>query len=421
MYDADLSKILERGGFVGYPLNSLKNQVPQGAKDLLPDECYAKGIVAEKIRRVFSLSAYGEIETPLVEYMDTFEGYGSVQQEKMYKFFEAGNKITVLRPDMTAPAARVAASMLSVEKPPIRLSYIGNIYRYEDLRSPLQREVAQAGVELIGIKTPDADAEIISLAIEALLAAGLKDFQIDIGQVDFFKGLIEKTGLPNHTSEELRRLIEQKNVLALEMLLETLNIDRHTKEVLKSLPMYFADDDPIAAARKASNSARCHMALDNIEKVREILNNFELSKYISVDLGMVQSLDYYTGIIFKGFTSKLGYPICGGGRYDFLMSKYGIDLPATGFAIGLTRLMTAINYSTPFENIEKPEILFVFDPYKEKTAYITLRRFISDGIKAERYTCGGQEKDILKYAAKKGIKKVVFLKDDILTEQTVKL
>lgn len=164
-------------------------------QDSLPEECYNHRKIEEKLRRVFFLSGYDEIDTPLFEYLDLFEGAtASLKQEQMYKFFEPGSRIMVLRPDITMPIARIAATKMKNHPMPLRLSYIGSVYRYEGRGHTRHREIAQAGIELLGSRKPEADAEVIAVAIESLLELGLSNFQIDIGQVEFLKVYWRKLG-----------------------------------------------------------------------------------------------------------------------------------------------------------------------------------------------------------------------------------
>ena len=173
-----------------------KQQVPEGVQDFLPEECYNKRKIEEKLRRIFCLSGYDEIDTPIFEYFDVFSGTkASIEQEEMYKFFEPGSRILVLRPDITMPIARIAANKLKNRPLPMRLSYISSVYRYEELQSGKQREVAQAGIELLGARGPEADAEVIATAIEAFLELGLTEFKSISGRSNFSRGLWKRQGL----------------------------------------------------------------------------------------------------------------------------------------------------------------------------------------------------------------------------------
>ena len=394
-------------------MNRWKQQVPEGVQDFLPDECYNKRRIEEKLRRLFCQSGYDEIDTPIFEYLDMFSGSATaMEQEQMYKFFEPGSRILVLRPDMTMPIARIAATKLKSGPFPMRLSYLSSVYRYADQQSARQREIAQAGIELLGANGPEADAEVIALATESLLALGLSEFQIDIGQVEFFKGLVEEAGLTDTEAEDLRHLIDQKNMLALELFLKQLSIPADIKNNLLQLPMFFGNGDLLNTTMKLSKNRRCIQALENIAQVYGILKNFGLSRYVAVDLGMVQSLDYYTGIIFRGITGDLAYPICGGGRYDNLVAEFGVDMPATGFAVGIKRLLIALERRHGLEPIPGVDILFVHDAIQDKNGYQLIRQLRSEGNRVEVFLPPGNHLSPEFYAKKKGIHRIIRMQKD---------
>jgi len=383
-------------------------QVPEGVQDSLPEECYNHRKIEEKLRRVFFLSGYDEIDTPLFEYLDLFEGAtASLKQEQMYKFFEPGSRIMVLRPDITMPIARIAATKMKNHPMPLRLSYIGSVYRYEGRGHTRHREIAQAGIELLGSRKPEADAEVIAVAIESLLELGLSNFQIDIGQVEFFKGLLEEAGLDGEKSESLRHLIDQKNSLALEMQLKELAIDADTKNNLLQLPMLFGGREIIRSAMKLTKNERSIEALENIDQIYKLIKGYGLSKYTAFDLGMIQSLNYYTGIIFRGMVKGMGYPICGGGRYDTLVSGFGVDLPATGFALQTRQLLTALERQNKLSTLPVSDLLFVYDPIVDCEGYKVIQKLRSEGLRVEVFLSdeSGPSAEIL--AEKKGISKII--------------
>lgn len=400
--------------------NKWMQHIPEGVQDSLPDECYNQRIIEGKLRKIFHLSGYDEIDTPLFEYLDLFGGEtASLEQEQMYKFFEPGSRIMVLRPDMTMPIARIAATKMKNRPLPLRLSYIGSVYRYEGKRQTRQREIAQAGIELLGSRRPEADAEVIALAIESLLKLGLSEFQIEIGQVEFFKGLIEEAGLNEEQSESLRHLIDQKNTLALEMQLREFSIPADTKNNLHRIPMLFGDGEIIQSAMALAKTERCIMALQNINQVYKLLEKYGLSQYIAIDLGMVQSLNYYTGIIFRGMIKDMGYPICGGGRYDTLVSEFGQDLPATGFALETRRLLVALERQRGLESTPATDVLFVYNPMEEKDGYARIQKLRAEGLRVEVFLPDESGRPDEDYAREKGIRKIIRLYAGQMKEQMI--
>ncbi len=392
-------------------MNRWKLRIPEGVQDYLPEECYNKRKIEERIRNIFFLSGYEEIETPSFEYFDVFNGSNiNIEQEKLFKIVEAGSRILVMRPDLTMPIARIAATKLNELALPLRLSYISNVYRYEELQIDRQREIAQAGVELLGVAQPEADAEVISLAIKIFVELGLSDFQIDIGQVEFFKGLIEESKIEPETSEELRILIDQKNLLALRTFLENISMPDRLKSIFLGLPQLYGGVEILEEAMKLTQNPRCINAIENINQVYNILKAYGLEKYISFDLGMVQSLNYYTGIIFRGITSNIGFPLCGGGRYDSLLSEFGYDIPATGFAIGIKRLLISLEKQKKLKNIPTIDILVIIDGNYEK-GYQTIQALRGKGKRVELFLPPDKDSDPLSYAKEKGILEIIRIDD----------
>jgi len=226
----------------------------------------------------------------------------------------------------------------------MRLSYIGNVFRYNESGGGKQKEFTQAGVELLGAATPEADAEVVALAVETVLAAGITDFQIDIGQVEFFKGLMEEAGFGDDETEQVRVSIDAKDFIGLERIIGAHSINDRLKEIIMSLPQMFGSSELLKKLGKITRNRRALTAIEYTGEVIGIVDECGLGKYVSVDLGMVQSLDYYTGLIFKGFTRGVGFPILSGGRYDNVIGKFGRDCPAVGFSIGINMIMSALQH-----------------------------------------------------------------------------
>jgi len=388
-------------------MNSWKYRIPEGVQDYLPEECYNKRKIEECIRNIFFYSGYEEVETSSFEYLDVFNGdIVNIEQEKMFKIVEAGSRILVMRPDLTMPIARIAATKLKKSTLPLRLSYISSVYRYEEIEIDKQREIPQAGVELIGVAHPEADAEIISMAIQIFMKLGLSGFQIDIGQVDFFKGLIEESNIESGMAEELRIMIDQKNMLALKTYLQNADISDKLKDILLRLPQLYGGVEVLEEAMKLTQNSRCAEAVRNIYQVYEIIKAYGLEEYISFDLGMVQSLNYYTGVIFRGISKNMGFPLCGGGRYDNLLSEFGYDIPATGFAIGIKRLLIALEIQKKLKPIPSIDVLAVVDD-NHKDGFKLVQTLREQGKRVEIFLPTSDNSNPITYAKQKGIEKVI--------------
>jgi ATP phosphoribosyltransferase regulatory subunit len=390
-----------------------KIYTPEGVQDILFEECYLKRSLEAKIRKLFNSYGYLEVETPTLEFYDTFSTESDITpQETMFKFFDQQGRILVLRPDITIPIARIAATKFKGARYPLRFSYIQNAFKYNELGGGKQKEFTQAGVEIVGSSTPEADAEVIATAIHTVKAAGLKDFQIDIGQVDFFKGLMEQTGLSGQDIEQMRVLIDRKDFLGIEEIVKGYNIPGELKELIFNLPGLFGSADIIDRVEKITVNERSIHALENLRSVLRILEDYSLSDYVSIDLGMLQSLNYYTGIIFRGFTYGVGFPILSGGRYDDLIGQYGEKCPATGFSLGINMVMTALDrQKVP---AEKPcvDSLVSYTEKGRRNAFRIADELRKQGLGVEMDITGYGIEELKEYARSKGIGGILYILDD---------
>lgn len=316
---------------------------PEGMQDYLPDERWHKRRVEAQMREVFALNGYEEIETPLLEYFDVVSGgEGKLPAEQLFKTFDQRGSVLAVRPDNTLPIARLIAGRMKDVQAPIRVSYVQDVLQYPLPKGGQMRAHTQAGIELMGEGGAQADAEVIAIAINALRSSGLRQFQIDLGQVEFFKGLMEEAGLDGEMAERLRVCVEEKNSLAIELMKSRGEISEMAAERLRELPGLYGGEEVLDAAEELSRNPRCLKAVRNLRDIVDTLRTYELDGYVSIDLGMVHKIDYYTGMIFRGITGHLGYPLLSGGRYDDLMARFGRPMQATGFALSVKPLLVAL-------------------------------------------------------------------------------
>ncbi len=336
-------------------MKNVKLQTPQGTSDLLQEECSQKRNLENLLSAEFIKSGYREIETPAFEYYDVFT-HDAVPyvQENMIKFFDLSGRILVLRPEMTVPIARVAATKLLQETDVLKLFYIQNVYGFMDQSFDARSEVSQAGVEYIGVSGCEADAEMISLAIRSLELTGLKNFKIEIGQVAFFGGLISGANLTEEQTEKIRSLIDAKNTVELDYELSKMPISADLKAKLLALPDLFGESPEVfVQANSFAQNRESAQAVENVRRIYEILCGQGLGKYLSVDFGLLHNYKYYSGIIIRGITDEVGSPILGGGRYDNLLGEFGRPAPATGFALRIREIMTALKKQRESRNGQK--------------------------------------------------------------------
>lgn len=316
---------------------------PEGVRDVYGTECEKKLYLQEKLQKIFHAYGYQDIETPTFEFFDVFsKQVGTTPSRELYKFFDRDGNTLVLRPDFTPSIARAVSMYFQKEELPIRLCYRGNTFVNNSSYQGRLKESTQMGVELLGDASADADGEIIALMVELLKATGLKDFQISIGQVDFFKSLVDEAGITEETTQELRQLISNKNYFGVEELLERQNLSEELTEVFAMLPRLFGSLEVLELARSLTNNPGARKAIDRLEEIYEVVKAYGCEKYISFDLGMLSKYRYYTGIIFQGYTYGSGEPLVKGGRYNHLLEHFGSPAPAIGFGLVMEQVMNAL-------------------------------------------------------------------------------
>lgn len=321
----------------------LRKQLPDGVQDYMPRECAIKRGLEEKLRQQLKVNGFKEVETPAFEYFDVFsKGIGAYMQEKMIKFFDLKGRILSLRPDITVPIARMVGTQDMAAGAPLRLFYIQDAYSAGGYTIAQRGEYTQAGAEYIGRAGSGADAEMIAMAIRMMLVSGVRDFKLDIGQVGYFKGIVEDMGLSDDNMEAIRSLVDSKNSIELEFTLDNLGISGDTKERIMALPGLFGGAEVIAEAERLVSNETSLKALANLSEVYDALCKMGYSKYITLDLGMLHKLGYYSGVVFRGLTSELGFPVLSGGRYDTLLGEFGEPAPAIGFAMGIKRILITL-------------------------------------------------------------------------------
>lgn len=318
-------------------------QIPYGTKDFLPKEAKHKRVMENSLAALFARWGYDEVVTPTFEYLETLTaGAGDDMAPGTFKFFDRNNNILSLRSDMTTPIARVAATRLRENNPPLRLFYLANVFRHEQAQAGRQCEFYQAGVELLGAGGPAADAEVVALAVEALVEAGLDNFRIGLGQVEFINGLMGESALTPDEQHKVKHFLVTRDLVGLGEVLAASTLNADAQQLIRNIPLWQGGDAVIREAYERVKNDISRAALENLADIKRLLAGYGLEKYISFDLGLFRDLNYYTGMVFEAYTPGLGFPLCGGGRYDNMVAAFGIDCPATGFAFGIERVLLAL-------------------------------------------------------------------------------
>lgn len=383
----------------------LKFRLPQGMQDYLPDFLYSKLNTEKKIVETFEQHAYKRIETPKLECYELFSsGVGAVRTDKLFKMSDTDGSLLVLRADMTLPISRIVSTKMEAEYP-LRLCYISDSFNLTAEKNK-SREFTQAGVELFGVNGAEGDAEVIALAIESLLNAGLTDFQIDIGQVDILKGILKEANIDEEKQKEIISAVDKKNLI-------NADIDKDVAELINKIAMLYGDVTVLKEASKLVHNNTSIDALLNLFEINQILTQYKLDKYVSYDLGLVNSFSYYSGVVFIGITQHFGSPILGGGRYDNLCKSFNKDIPATGFAINVKDLMSAMEVSGIENNPVNSDLAIgVADSFDSlAVARKISNSAIEKGLTVEMVYKTDKD-NIRAYAVKKGIENIVFINEE---------
>ncbi len=355
------------------------SQLPTGVKTYLPDEAARLRALQERLMGVFRLWGFREVMTPTYEFFDVLAlGTDEALQERMFKFVDRETgRMLALRADVTPQVARIAATRLRDRPKPYRLAYRTNIFRYDEPRVGRQRECYQAGVELIGLDKPEADAEMIAIAIEGLHAADLGQFQIDVGQVDFVRGILDALQAERAVSRALRDALRRKDSAELGRLVGGLRVPARTADLLLALPTLHGRAEVIARAAALADNRRSEQAVANLAEVHRLLTAYGFVDAIMLDLGEVRGFDYYSGINFEGYVAGFGAELCGGGRYDHLLARFGDACPATGFAFDVNRVLLALEAQGVELPVRGPDV-FVIDFTEDKATALAVSRRLRD-------------------------------------------
>ncbi|MCL2718433.1 MAG: ATP phosphoribosyltransferase regulatory subunit [Lachnospiraceae bacterium] len=365
--------------------NSLLH-TPEGVRDIYGEEYARKLWVEDVIRKQFGLYGYEVIQTPTFEFFDVFSReVGTTPSKDLFKLIDGEGNTMVLRPDFTPGVTRCVAKYYHNLSEPLRLCYQGNTYTNTSSLQGKQKEVTEMGVELIGDESIFAEAETIALAIESLLAVGLKEFQISIGQVEYFKGMCEAAGINDDTELKLRDFISEKNIFGAENLLVEAGISEEHRNRLININDLFGAIDILRSAKKQADNKRSIKAVERLLALYEILCHYRVEKYVAFDLGMLSKYNYYTSIIFKCFAYGVGDVIARGGRYDNLLKQFGKPAPAVGFGLIIDDLMAALNR----QKAEIPEesiisVIYNDDNFQDALAEARVLRKEGRSVKLKR-------------------------------------
>ncbi len=385
---------------------------PEGTRDLLFDECLSRRAVEDKFAQIFKTRGYSEVVTTGIEFYDVFnKGSRTVPQEQLYKMVDSKGRLIAMRPDSTIPIARLVATRLKDAKMPLRLYYIQTMYENNALLKGHSDEVVQAGIELIGSDSRKADFEVLSAAMETLTAFEEDKFRLEIGTIGFFKELILKLNVDEQTEEQIRYFILNKNYPALNDLLDEIG-DSDATRALKQLPRLFGGEEVFERASKLFSDEKTDKILSDLKYVYNSLSMLGYEGKIIVDLGTVNRIDYYTGIVFRGYLEGLGEPVLLGGRYNKLISEFGFDAAATGFGINVNAVSSLLLKSENAPKTKVPDAIVFGENENIIKAVAYSNALAKSGITVENSLFDTLE-ETKEYAVQKGIKKLYVVSEQV--------
>jgi len=400
-------------------MKNLKLHTPGGLSDLLPKAYRIKHAVERRLETVFERYGYAFISSPTLEYVEVFEGKGSIPITEMYKLGDRNGDMLALRPDMTPVVARMAVTHnLVKDNMPLRACYIEKAFRNHEHLQGRENEFTQAGAELIGIASPEADAELIALAVQGLQATGLINFRVDIGHVGFLPGVL--AGLEVVLSEIDRKAfishMFSRDYVAAEILAAKAKHVVPSGLLLCDLSQLTGGIDMLAQVKLVISNPQALAAIQYLEKVYAVLQDQGLDKHILFDLSMTGQLDYYTGVIFKGYAKGSGATVVDGGRYDRLLGAFNVKensrpIPAVGFGIKIEGIIDALAAQGMTFKDESTDTLLAYQENARSVALTTGDIMRKQGLHLENSLITGSLEVHKAYAKGKNLKGILYFAD----------
>jgi len=374
------------------------NAFVEGVRDILPAELRKRRGIYQTIREVFEANAYREVITPTLESLELYAGIeGLVDKSEMFKVVDDKGQILVLRPDLTMPIARLAASRFQDSPRPLKFSYLSSAFQSKNSQSLSLKEKTQAGVELIGSASLESDLEMILLLIKTMQSVGVEEPLIDIGHADLINEIFADLKIAEKEKTELRQLLAAKNKVGIKNYIKDIELTEDAAEVLLSLPSLFGKPKEVVKKLEAMPlSTETKEALKTLDELFNKLKEFEALKYITFDPMLISRHGYYTGLIFKGYAKGYSNLLASGGRYDNLTEKFGVEEPAVGFALEIENLLDYLNRTENFsEDQEKRFLISYQDNSDLKLAFELAEDLRNAGFVVEVYN--GADKEYLDF------------------------
>lgn len=331
-----------------------KFEKPLGMRDTFP-RIYEKMERVRQIGRQFLRSrGFDFIETPTLEYYDTVGKASAISDKSLFKLVDSQGNTLVLRPDMTTPITRVATSKLLKEKIPLRLAYAANVFRAQQMEGGRPAEFGQMGIEIIGDKSVFADAEVLITAIELMKAFGIESFQLTVGHAGVLHDILNDYTDHEEQREMLRNLLVERNYVGFEEAVQEFHLPVTKANALLE---FINEATNLASIEDMEKYVRKNDGIEYMKQLSRLIDECNLSRYVSFDFTLSSHMNYYTGMLFEIFASGSGFPLGNGGRYDGLLHLFESDVGATGFGIRIDRLLEVL----PKEDIQEETVCILFD------------------------------------------------------------
>ena len=354
---------------------------PKGTKDILPNEIKQYHYLEDKLKETFELWNYKEVRSPTIEFVETLStGVGSELVDAMFKFQDSDGKLLALRAEMTAPVARIVTTKLQSAPEPIRLFYINNVFRYSQSYLKREREFCQAGVELVGCNTPEADAEILALLTYALKQLGLNDVRIDLGHASLLKDLMDAAELDDQQKTKIQELLACRDSVGLKKFMETNGFPTNLKEAFLEFSSCRTLEKVASISLEGKKYDKVNKQLQNLAELQEALKDYKVDDVVFFDFSLTKKIEYYTGMVFEASVPNLGLPLGSGGRYDNFVEKFGkLKLPSTGFALEIGKILQALA-AQGFELPESPKPTVVVSSNSRTNAVEAVKALREKGV-----------------------------------------
>ncbi len=347
--------------------------IPEGMHDILPPWSAQRRALEATLRRCFDAYGYGEVITPSLEFAETLEVADDDTLKAGYRLWDEQGRQLMVRTDMTVPVARLAATRFNDEPLPLRFSYIAAAIRPWAPQRGQDGEFVQAGAELIGVRSPEADAEVVVMLCDALARVGLRGHRVTLGTVAFHRALVASLGLEDDDREKLFEALVARDYPLLEIIAGKSNQGDAARKALQRSLELSGSRDSLEQARKLASTPAMEVAIERLVRVHELVAEAGFGDVVGFDLGLFQDLIYYNDLVFEAYAPGVGLPIASGGRYDGLLERFDWDEPAVGFAIGLDRLEEALE-EAELEPVTRPPALPFVGGLEQPARAAELRR-----------------------------------------------